>query len=73
MKKFIRTLINILYGIVGGMNIVIGLFYTKNFYQIIAGCLFMILLIDRFTIKALQDAIIIDEEEEKNSRYTIDK
>ena len=37
MKKFIRTLINILYGIVGGMNIVIGLFYTKNFNQSFTG------------------------------------
>jgi hypothetical protein len=62
IMKIVLMLINILYGIVGGINIVVGMIY-KNFYQLTTGLLFIVLLIDRLTIGTLHQII---KEKEKN-------
>lgn len=59
--KIVLMLINILYGIVGGINIVVGMIY-KNFYQVTTGLLFVVLLIDRLIICSLRDIIEIKEK-----------
>ena len=62
MRKFMYYLANFLYGFVGGINIVVGLFHSKDFWQIMTGCLFMILLLDRLTITTLNETIEMKEK-----------
>ena len=61
--KISEKLIILLYGVVGIMNIIVGTFYSKNFYQLTTGLLFIVLLIDRLTIGTLHQII---KEKEKN-------
>ena len=61
--KILNKLLILLYGGAGIMNIIMGMFYNKNFYQLTTGLLFIVLLIDRLTIDTLHQII---KEKEKN-------
>ena len=60
--KILNKLLILLYGGAGIMNIIMGMFYSKNFYQSMTGLLFIVLLINQITICRLQEIIKIKEK-----------
>ena len=60
--KILNKLLILLCSGVGIMNIIMGMFYNKNFYQLVTGLLFIVLLINQITIRELQEIIKIKEK-----------